>query len=113
MLRRVLVRSDRCIGCRSCEMACMHHHLEESDDDHAFRPLAVPRVKVECGVLDRDSGHGRTFDDMISGGTCARPSSSCASIAMNRNASGPASPGRSPRTLTVRSAITPSSASDV
>jgi carbon-monoxide dehydrogenase iron sulfur subunit len=52
-MRRVLVRSEICVGCRSCEIACMHHHLGDDEGDSSSRPLAVPRVKVECGVLDR------------------------------------------------------------
>jgi anaerobic carbon-monoxide dehydrogenase iron sulfur subunit len=71
-LRRVLVRSDRCIGCRSCEIACMDHHLDEGDVDPASRPLAVPRVKVECGVLDRAPATIGHSDDMISRGNLRR-----------------------------------------
>jgi carbon-monoxide dehydrogenase iron sulfur subunit len=47
------VRSDRCIGCRSCEIACIQHHLGEGNGDQNSRALAVPRIKVECGLLDR------------------------------------------------------------
>ena len=47
------MRPDRCVGCRSCEMACIHHHLGETSDSPQNRPMAVSRVKVECGILDR------------------------------------------------------------
>jgi len=50
------VRSDVCVGCRSCEIACMYHHLGDNECDPGFRPLAVPRIKVECGLLDRAPG---------------------------------------------------------
>lgn len=52
-MRRVLVRSEICVGCRSCEIACMKHHLGENEQDPSHRHLAVPRVKVECGLMDR------------------------------------------------------------
>ncbi|MGD0816920.1 MAG: 4Fe-4S dicluster domain-containing protein [Methanomassiliicoccales archaeon] len=64
MIRRVLVRSGRCVGCRSCEIACMHHHLGESNGDLGSRPLAVPRIKVECGVLDRTQIPSSGSEDM-------------------------------------------------
>ncbi len=48
-----MVRSERCVGCRSCEIACMHYHLGENNNDPCDRPNAVPRIKVECGLLDR------------------------------------------------------------
>ncbi len=63
-MRRVLVRGDICIGCRSCEIACMQQHLGDNHGDPSSRPLAVPRVKVECGILDRASC---PVDDSIRG----------------------------------------------
>ena len=56
-MRRVLVRLDRCIGCRSCEIACVRQHLEEYDEPHA-RPSAVPRIRVEGGPLERTGNEG-------------------------------------------------------
>ena len=63
MMRRVLVRSDRCIGCRSCEIACIKHHIGEAIDDSYSRALAVPRIKVECGLLDRAQAPVDRSDD--------------------------------------------------
>jgi Fe-S-cluster-containing dehydrogenase component len=67
-MRRVLVRSEKCVGCRSCEIACMRHHLGDIELDPGFRPLAVPRVKVEFGVLDRTPCPADDSDGMGSRG---------------------------------------------
>ena len=67
-MRRVLVRSDRCIGCRSCEIACVRQHLESNDEPHS-RPSAVPRVRVESGPLDQvsavDDHHEKRAHDRL------------------------------------------------
>ena len=63
-MRRVLVRADRCVGCRSCEIACIQYHLIECSGDPNSRALAVPRIKVECGFLDRTQAPvGRSEDN--------------------------------------------------
>jgi anaerobic carbon-monoxide dehydrogenase iron sulfur subunit len=64
-MKRVLVRPDRCLGCRSCEMACVDHHMGVGDDRRSA-PSPVPRIKVEPGPAERsrsssgqeDSHHG-------------------------------------------------------
>jgi anaerobic carbon-monoxide dehydrogenase iron sulfur subunit len=44
----VLVRADRCIACKSCEIACIKQHLDENHDPNS-RPPSVSRIKVEHG----------------------------------------------------------------
>jgi carbon-monoxide dehydrogenase iron sulfur subunit len=46
-MKRVLVRPDRCLGCRSCELACVNHHMNIGDDRPS--PSAIPRIKAERG----------------------------------------------------------------
>lgn len=58
------MRPDRCVGCRSCEIACIHHHLGENTDSPQYRPLAVSLVKVECGIVDRTIQTSGDEDDI-------------------------------------------------
>jgi anaerobic carbon-monoxide dehydrogenase iron sulfur subunit len=47
---KVKVRIDRCIGCKSCEMACARRHSDGS-------PLGVaPRIRVKHGQVVRAGG---------------------------------------------------------
>lgn len=59
---------DRCIGCRSCEIACVQQHLGDNKGSPESRPLAVPRIKVECGVTDRAPVQSGSSDDSCNRG---------------------------------------------
>jgi anaerobic carbon-monoxide dehydrogenase iron sulfur subunit len=56
-MRRVLVRPDRCLGCRSCELACVNHHRVAGADRHSASTV-VPRIKVELGPAERANSSG-------------------------------------------------------
>lgn len=47
---RIKVISDRCVGCRSCEMACAAAH---SPDATKGRTMMLPRIQVKHGLVRR------------------------------------------------------------
>jgi len=73
---KVKVRIDRCIGCKSCEMACAKSHSDGS-------PLGVaPRLRVKHGQVIR-SGDVRVANrpHVITCRHCAKPKCAAACIA--------------------------------
>ena len=51
-VRSVMVRPERCIGCRHCEVACALEHSQSKELFSMFseEPVSVPRIRVEVGV---------------------------------------------------------------
>ncbi|PIV55807.1 MAG: 4Fe-4S ferredoxin [Caldiserica bacterium CG02_land_8_20_14_3_00_36_38] len=51
-MKGVLVRPERCIGCRHCEVACALEHSQSKDLFIMLReiPLSEPRIHVEVGI---------------------------------------------------------------
>lgn len=65
-MRRVLVRPDRCLGCRSCELACMNHHMDPGDGRRSAQN-AVLRIRAERGrPSEGDIGHAHHGPHLLS-----------------------------------------------
>lgn len=60
-MKTVFVQTDRCIGCRQCEIACAVEHSASKDAARAVfeRPLPKPRIHVESGGHFNTSFPGR------------------------------------------------------
>lgn len=46
-MKKIVIRPERCTGCRSCEAACSKAHAREMGPPGRGRPKAVPRIRVE------------------------------------------------------------------
>jgi carbon-monoxide dehydrogenase iron sulfur subunit len=53
-LKRISIKLDRCIGCKSCELACAREHspVKGLGKLEARREKLLPRIKVEYGSVD-------------------------------------------------------------
>ncbi len=51
-MKTVLVRPERCIGCRHCEVACAIEHSQSKDLFGMLEevPISKPRIHVEVGI---------------------------------------------------------------
>lgn len=73
---KVKVRADRCIGCKSCEMACAGSHTEGS------RLGVAPRIRVKHGQVMRKGGvRGANRPYVVTCRHCSKPKCVTACIA--------------------------------
>jgi len=51
-MKTVLVKPERCIGCRHCEVACAIEHSQSKDLFSMIQevPVSTPRIRVEVGI---------------------------------------------------------------
>ena len=49
MKRMLVVKADRCLGCKSCEIACAVEHSASRELFQAIREEIVPRTRVHVG----------------------------------------------------------------
>jgi carbon-monoxide dehydrogenase iron sulfur subunit len=66
---RIKVILDRCVGCRSCEMACASSHSTEATKG---RTRVQPRIRVQHGQVRR-GGVGGSRPYVVTCRHCAKP----------------------------------------
>lgn len=51
-MKTILVKPERCIGCRHCEVACAIEHSQSKDLFSMINevPVSTPRIRVEVGI---------------------------------------------------------------
>jgi anaerobic carbon-monoxide dehydrogenase iron sulfur subunit len=52
MKKQIYVAIERCLGCRSCELACAVAHSQTKDLLQAMLEAAPPQARVEVGVVE-------------------------------------------------------------
>jgi carbon-monoxide dehydrogenase iron sulfur subunit len=72
-VKEIFCRIDRCLGCKSCEIACAveHSHSRELVAAICESPLPKPRVRVRC--VDEQGGYVRLRSLALQCRHCAEP----------------------------------------
>lgn len=62
-MKRIVVKLDRCIGCRSCEVACAREHSPAKGlgKREGREERLLPRIKVQFGPAEAGKKRGKPY----------------------------------------------------
>lgn len=57
-MKTISMRLERCVGCKSCELACSREHTSAKNIADGKTKMALPRIKVQFGYPDEAAKAG-------------------------------------------------------